>query len=151
MDKQSEPSSSTCRFCKIIRHEIDGYLVFEDEISVAFLDHRPLFAGHCLLVPRGHHETLIDLPSPLIGGLFNNVQLIANAMEQAFECDGSFVAINNRVSQSVPHMHIHLVPRRHKDGLKGFFWPRQAYKDRDSILEVQGTLRSAIAKLRPAP
>lgn len=129
---------------------MDSYLVWEDEISLAFLDDRPLFAGHCLLVPREHYETLVDLPAHLIGDLFSNAQLIARAVEQGLECDGSFLAINNRVSQSVPHLHIHIVPRRHKDGPKGFFWPRQAYKDRDTVLKVQETLRCSIANLRSA-
>jgi histidine triad (HIT) family protein len=117
-------------------------------MSLAFLDSRPLFPGHCLLAPREHFQTLMDLPSRLIGPLFGNAQLLADAIEKGLWAEGSFVAINNRVSQSVPHIHIHIVPRRKKDGLKGFFWPRQPYRDEEHILRVQNTLRSAIAELQ---
>ena len=139
---------ANCIFCKIIRGEIDGHVVFEDEVSLAFLDHRPLFPGHCLLVPRHHHETLADLPADLIAPIFTNAQLLARVVEQSMNAEGTFVAMNNRVSQSVPHLHIHIVPRRKKDGLKGFFWPRQPYKDEKDIAKVQNTLRAAIVKLR---
>ncbi len=137
-----------CTFCRIVRGEFQDYTVFEDEVSVAFLDHRPLFPGHCLLVPREHFETLLDLPAALISPLFANARLLARAMEEGLGAEGSFVAINNRVSQSVPHLHIHVVPRRKKDGLKGFFWPRQKYKDQDELLQVLTTLHSAIARLQ---
>ena len=141
-------SSDDCKFCKIIRGEVQSYVVFEDEVSLAFLDHRPLVPGHCLLVPREHNKTMIDLPAALIAPLFINAKLLAQAVEQGIDAEGSFVAINNRVSQSVPHLHIHIVPRRRKDGLKGFFWPRQAYKDEDAILKVQKAIRSAIFKIQ---
>ncbi len=141
-------SSEHCAFCKVVHGAVQSYIVFEDEASLAFLDHRPLFPGHCLLVPREHYETLGDLPTALIAPLFANAQLLARALEQSLEADGSFVAINNRVSQSVPHLHIHIVPRRRQDGLKGFFWPRHPYKDQEAILTLQKTLRSAIARLQ---
>lgn len=140
--------SKTCAFCRIIRGEDTAFIVFEDSISVAFLDRRPLFPGHCLLVPREHYETLADLPAPLVGPLFQNAQLLERAIEEGLSADGTFVAINNHVSQSVPHVHIHLVPRHHKDGLKGFFWPRQRYQDDAALRQVQETLRAAIARLR---
>ena len=116
-------NDKSCKFCKLIKREIASYIVFEDEVSLAFLDHRPLFAGHCLLVPKDHYETLVDLPSNRVSPLFKNVQLLAHTMEKGLLADGSFVAINNRISQSVPHLHIHVVPRRKNDGLRGFFWP----------------------------
>ncbi|MGH7595935.1 MAG: HIT family protein [bacterium] len=141
-------TTASCTFCKIIRGEIDGHVVFEDEVALAFLDHRPLFPGHCLLVPRDHHETLADLPVNLINPIFTNAQLLARAVEQSLNAEGTFVAMNNRVSQSVPHLHIHIVPRRKKDGLKGFFWPRQPYKGEEEIKKVQSTLRAAIAALK---
>ena len=141
--------SKTCAFCHIIRGEEKASIVFEDSISLAFLDRRPLFPGHCLLVPREHFETLADLPASLVGPLFQNAQLLERAMEEGLPADGTFVAINNRVSQSVPHVHIHLVPRHHKDGLKGFFWPRQRYQDEAALRQVQEALRAAIARLRP--
>jgi len=139
-----------CAFCSIVTGEVKDYTVFEDDLSLAFLDHRPLFPGHCLLIPRRHLETLADIPAELLGVLFSNAQLLAAAMEQGLGAEGSFVAINNRVSQSVPHLHIHVVPRRRKDGLRGFFWPRQKYKDEAAMLEVQAVLRSAIERLRKA-
>jgi histidine triad (HIT) family protein len=119
-----------------------------DEVSLAFLDRRPLFPGHCLLVPKDHYETIVDLPTKLIPPLFNNVQLLAQAVEKGLKAEGSFVAINNRVSQSVPHLHIHIVPRRRMDGLRGFFWPRHTYTDEYAILKIQNLLRSTIAKLQ---
>src|SRR2546430_15203080 len=140
--------SASCTFCRIIRGEEETSLVFEDSISLAFLDRRPLFPGHCLLVPKVHYETLADLRAPLVGPLFQNAQLLERAIEEGLQADGTFVAINNRVSQSVPHMHIHLVPRHKKDGLKGFFWPRQRYKDEAALLQIQETLRSAVNRIR---
>jgi histidine triad (HIT) family protein len=140
--------SATCAFCRIIRGEEEASIVFEDSLSLAFLDRRPLFLGHCLLVPKEHFETLADLPAPLIGPLFQNAQLLERAIEGGLAADGTFVAINNHVSQSVPHVHIHLVPRHRKDGLKGFFWPRQRYPDDIALRQVQETLRAAIARLQ---
>jgi len=144
---------SRCLFCDIVSGVAASYRVFEDDVSVAFLDHRPLFPGHCLLVPREHHETLNDLPARLVGPLFGNAQLLARAVERAMGADGTLVAMNNRVSQSVPHLHVHVVPRRRKDGLRGFFWPRQRYPDEQAALDVQRLIRAAVADLRgpPAP
>ena len=140
-------TSPNCPFCKIVRSEAQSYNVFEDDITLAFLDKRPLFPGHCLLIPKSHYETLIDLPALLVAPLFQNAQLLAHAMEKGLQAEGTFVAINNRISQSVPHVHIHIVPRHTKDGLKGFFWPRQHYQDEATILSIQSTLRSTIAQL----
>jgi histidine triad (HIT) family protein len=137
-----------CVFCKVVGGEILANIVFEDDLSLAFLDHRPLFPGHCLLVPRNHFETLADLPTDLVGPFFRNVQLLARAVELALDAEGSFVALNNRVSQSVPHLHVHIVPRRKKDGLKGFFWPRNKYGSDAEILVVQKSIQSAIAELQ---
>ncbi len=114
---------------------------------MAFLDHRPLFSGHCLLVPREHYETLDDLPPKLVGPFFSNVQLLARAVEKALHAEGTFVAMNNRVSQSVPHLHTHIVPRRRKDGLKGFFWPRNKYESEEEKLKVQQAIRLSITTL----
>lgn len=139
---------SGCTFCKMIRGEIPSRPVFEDETSFAFLDHRPLFHGHLLLAPKKHFATLVDLPAELIAPLFGSARLLARAVEEGLGAEGSFIAINNRVSQSVPHLHIHVVPRRRGDGLKGFFWPRHAYKNNDEIVRVQQTLRATIASLR---
>jgi histidine triad (HIT) family protein len=142
----------TCTFCKIVSRELGSQVVFEDAVSLAFLDRRPLFAGHCLLIPKIHYETLAELPVKQIEPIFRNTQILARAVEQAMGAEGSFVAINNRISQSVPHLHIHIVPRRKKDGLKGFFWPRNPYVD-DSIAQktaeaVRETLACLLASQR---
>lgn len=122
--------------------------IFEDDDSLAFLDQKPLFPGHVLLVPKIHYETLTDLPSSLVPALFGNAKLLASAVETAMKAEGTFVAINNRISQSVPHMHVHIVPRRKGDGLKGFFWPRQKYKSEEEMVAVQKLIRKSIS--RPA-
>jgi histidine triad (HIT) family protein len=140
-------SSKNCAFCQIIRGEQPACLVFEDDSTLAFLDRRPLFPGHCLLIPKQHYETLPDLPAGLIAPLFAAAQRLAQAVEEGMGAEGTFVAINNRVSQSVPHLHIHIVPRRRKDGLKGFFWPRTRYEDEAAMLAVQQALQAAIARL----
>jgi histidine triad (HIT) family protein len=134
-----------CVFCSIIRGEIPAHLVLDDEVGVAFLDHRPVFKGHCLLVSRLHVATLADLPSDLIGPFFERAQRLSRAMETGLGADGSFVAINNNVSQSVPHLHVHVVPRRRKDGLRGFFWPRTTYSDDDEIAAYAAKIASALA------
>ena len=148
MQENRPHASAKCAFCQIIHSEETASVVFEDSLSLAFLDRRPLFSGHCLLVPKVHYETLADLPAPLIGPLFQNAQLLERAIEEGLGADGTLVAINNHISQSVPHLHIHLVPRHHKDGLKGFFWPRQRYPDEAALRQVQDTLRAAIARLQ---
>lgn len=135
-----------CIFCEIVRGNIAAVKVMEDEHSLAFLDNRPLFPGHILLVPKQHYETLMDLPAAGTGPLFANAQLLAAAVEDALDAAGSFVAINNRISQSVPHLHVHVVPRRNKDGLKGFFWPRTPYNHEDEMEEVAVKLRSSLAR-----
>jgi histidine triad (HIT) family protein len=142
-----QTTTSACAFCKIVYGEVTASVVFEDEISLAFLDHRPVFPGHCLLIPKQHFETLSDLPKDLIGPYFTNAQLLSRAVESAMEAHGTFVAMNNRVSQSVPHLHTHVVPRRRKDGLKGFFWPRQPYKSEDEAELVQERIRKAVVEL----
>jgi histidine triad (HIT) family protein len=138
----------TCAFCRIICGEVKSQIVFEDAVSLAFLDHRPLFPGHSLLVPKHHYETLNDLPAELIDPLFTSARLMARAVEQAMEAEGIFIAINNRISQSVPHLHIHIVPRRKKDGLKGFFWPRNPYKDEAELLKTQKAIQKAISRIQ---
>jgi histidine triad (HIT) family protein len=137
-----------CLFCGIVNGEVNASLVFDDDISIAFLDHRPLFPGHCLVVPKKHFETLSDLPTNLVGPFFRNVQLLTRAVEVSLEAEGSFVAMNNRISQSVPHLHVHVVPRRKKDGLKGFFWPRNKYGSEADIAKVQQLIRSEIANMQ---
>ena len=143
-------SSSSCTFCRIAAGELAVPIVFEDSGCLAFLDHRPLFPGHCLLIPRDHYETLAGLPSALAATLFEHARRLSTALEEALGAEGSFVAINNRVSQSVPHVHIHVVPRRKGDGLKGFFWPRRKYRDDAEAESVRLALRAAWERTGPS-
>jgi histidine triad (HIT) family protein len=126
--QRSKPGG-VCKFCQIASGELAADIVCSDHDVVAFLDVRPVFKGHVLVVPRRHVDNLIDLPPELLVPLFGTTQRIAAAVVAGLEADGSFVAINNVVSQSEPHLHVHVVPRRRKDGLRGFFWPRQRYDD----------------------
>jgi len=140
-------TAAACTFCRIAAGDLQAVIVFDDAQSLAFLDHRPVFPGHCLLIPKLHYETLSDLPQPLAASLFENARTIASAVESALQADGAFVAINNKVSQSVPHVHIHVVPRRRKDGLRGFFWPRGKYENAE-MERIRSLLREAIARGR---
>ncbi|WP_437710692.1 HIT family protein [Sorangium sp. So ce448] len=134
-----------CVFCSIARGETPAHVVLDAPEVMAFLDHRPLFPGHCLLIPRAHHEVLTDVPASLVGPLFATAQRLARAVESACSAEGFFVAINNRVSQSVPHVHIHVVPRRQRDGLKGFFWPRYKYAGEHEMCGVRDAIVTALA------
>jgi histidine triad (HIT) family protein len=117
-----------CPFCAIGRGEVPASVVLRDEQVFAFLDARPVFKGHMLVVPREHVPDLLELPRPLMEPLLFAVQRVARAVESALGADGSFVAVNTKISQSVPHLHVHVVPRRKGDGLRGFFWPRTKYE-----------------------
>ncbi|MGH3326525.1 MAG: HIT family protein [Streptomycetales bacterium] len=134
---------TSCVFCEIVAGSRPAHVVLDDEAAVAFLDARPLFPGHTLLVPRPHYETLPDLPPALIGPLFTRAQRLARAMEGALGAHGSLVALNNRISQSVPHLHVHVVPRHRKDGLRGFFWPRGRYPEGEAA-RIAERLRAAL-------
>ena len=133
-----------CRFCAIVAGDERAHVVFEDGISIAFLDHRPLFPGHALLVPREHHETIWDLPDELVGPLFANAKFLSGAIRTAMRSQGAFIAVNNVVSQSVPHLHVHLVPRNRKDGLRGFFWPRRKYDSEEHMAETATAIRKVL-------
>jgi histidine triad (HIT) family protein len=139
--------SRPCPFCEIVAGRLPAHIVLDDDVAVAFLDARPLFPGHTLLVPREHLETLVDLPGPLVGPYFARAQRLAAAMESpdGLGAAGSFVAVNNRISQSVAHLHTHIVPRNPKDGLRGFFWPRTKYGDDAEAAAVAARLRDALA------
>jgi histidine triad (HIT) family protein len=141
-------TNDSCLFCRIASGEVEATIVYEDDDSVAFLDHRPLFHGHTLLVPRAHVETFGELPASQVGPFFRTAQLLARAIESALGAEGTFVAMNNRVSQSVPHLHVHVVPRRRKDGLKGFFWPRTKYKSEEEMEAVKKLIAAEVAKLK---
>jgi histidine triad (HIT) family protein len=134
-----------CAFCAIVAGETAAHRVLDDDAVVAFLDARPLFPGHTLVVPRAHHETLADLPDAGVAPLFDRVRALSAAMEEGLGAAGSFVAVNNRVSQSVPHLHVHVVPRTRGDGLRGFFWPRQRYGSDDEMATVAARLRAALS------
>jgi histidine triad (HIT) family protein len=137
-----------CLFCRIVAGSEPAHLVFEDETTIAFLDTRPLFPGHSLLVPREHHETLWDLPDTLVAPLFANAKLLSAAVREAMEAQGAFVALNNVVSQSVPHLHVHIAPRNRKDGLRGFFWPRRKYRDEAEAEVVAARIREKVGAQR---
>lgn len=133
-----------CLFCKISKGEKTSFIVYEDKNYLAFLDHRPLIPGHCLLIPKRHVDTLYDLSDRMIKPLFSLVKKIGKAVENAMESQGSFIAINNRVSQSIPHLHVHIVPRNPKDGLVGFFWPRKKYSSEKEMVEIQMKIKKFI-------
>ncbi|MGQ0616066.1 MAG: HIT family protein [Acidimicrobiia bacterium] len=133
-----------CTFCAVVAGSGPAHVVLDDEVALAFLDVRPLFPGHTLLVPKAHHETLVELPPELVEPLFSRARRLAAAMESVLGAQGSFVAMNNRVSQSVPHLHIHVVPRTKGDGLKGFFWPRGSYPSESEAAAVAQRLRDAL-------
>jgi histidine triad (HIT) family protein len=137
--------ATRCAFCAILEGNEPSVVVFDDDHVVAFLDRRPLFPGHTLVVPRRHIVTLGELPAEEVGPLMRVVQATARAMESALGAEGSFVAVNNRVSQSVPHLHVHVVPRTRGDGLKGFFWPRASYASDEVRDEVASVVRAGIA------
>jgi histidine triad (HIT) family protein len=130
-----------CVFCSIIAGDIPAHWVLDTDTVVAFLDHRPLFEGHTLVMPRAHVETLRDVDDSLRDELFARTQAVAAAVQDATGAQGSFVALNNVVSQSVPHLHVHAVPRTKGDGLRGFFWPRQRYVDEEAAETVATSIR----------
>ena len=133
-----------CLFCAIAAGDDGAHVIFEDDISLAFLDRRPLFPGHALLIPREHHETIWDLPDELVGPLFSNAKLLSGAIRTAMESQGAFIALNNVVSQSVPHLHVHLVPRNRRDGLRGFFWPRRKYDTEEHMAQTAAAIRAVL-------
>jgi len=137
--------SRGCVFCSIIAGDVAAHWVLDTADVVAFLDHRPLFKGHVLVMPRAHVATLRDLAGPLRDELFARTQEVAAAVQDAMGAQGSFVAMNNVVSQSVPHLHVHAVPRTKGDGLRGFFWPRHRYDDDEEAAAVAALIRGLLA------
>jgi histidine triad (HIT) family protein len=135
---------NACPFCSLIAKSAEAHVVLDEPGAFAFLDRRPLFVGHVLVVPRAHVETLVDLPPDDVGPFFRCVQRVARGVEQALDAAGTFVAINNKVSQSVPHLHVHVVPRRPKDGLKGFFWPRTKYASDEEAAATAARIRASV-------
>jgi histidine triad (HIT) family protein len=135
--------TESCVFCAILAGRLPAEEVLRTDEVIAFLDRRPVFHGHVLVVPTRHVETLADLPTAELGPYFAVVQDLAGAVERGMDADGTWVSINNRVSQSVPHLHVHVVPRRRKDGLRGFYWPRQEYADAAEAAAVAERIRAA--------
>lgn len=134
-----------CSFCNIVSGKENSFTVFENDLFLAFLDKRPLFKGHILLIPKSHIVTLTEMPEKIIGPFFKTVQMLTIAVEKSMLSEGSFIALNNRVSQSVPHLHVHIVPRTKGDGLKGFFWPRKKYSDDTEMKDVREKIKNAVA------
>ena len=133
-----------CVFCRIARGDLPAHMVYADDRTLAFLDHRPLFAGHVLIVPRAHVPTFLDMAADEVGPLFEVVQRVSRAVERGTGAGGIFNAINNRVSQSVPHLHVHAIPRRLKDGMKGFYWPRYTYSGEEEMARVRDAIAGAM-------
>jgi histidine triad (HIT) family protein len=131
-----------CLFCEIAAGDRSAHMVLDEPDVLAFLDIRPVFKGHTLVIPRQHHETIVDLPDPLMGAVFDAVRRVAGAVVEGLGAEGSFVANNNVISQSVPHFHAHVVPRHRGDGLRGFFWPRHRYGSDDEAADYASKLRA---------
>ncbi|MGH1565618.1 HIT family protein [Mumia sp. DW29H23] len=140
-DPSYDPS---CTFCRVVAGELDAPIVYDDADTIGFLDHRPVFKGHVLVVPRAHVVTLPDLASDRLGPYFAVVQRVARALPEVLGAQGTWVAENNVVSQSVPHLHVHVVPRTKGDGLRGFFWPRTKYAAGEADAYA-GRIRAALA------
>src|SRR5262249_42433748 len=136
--------AAACVFCSIKEEKVPASIVWRDDAALVFLDAKPLFKGHALVVPAAHVTTLDDLPPAEVGPFFATVQRIARAVQRGLGADGSFVAMNNVVSQSVPHLHVHVVPRVKGDGLRGFFWPRQKYANADESADYARRIREAL-------
>lgn len=143
-EERTEAVPGQCLFCEIVAGRVPATVVLDEPEAVAFLDHRPVFEGHCLLVPREHHDNLVAMPEDEVGTLFRAARRLARAVETGLGADGTFVAINNTVSQSVPHLHVHVVPRHRGDGLRGFFWPRRRYPDDAAMEAVAQRIRAAL-------
>ncbi len=137
-------SGKPCIFCQIVEERLAAARVYQDDAAVAFLDARPVFKGHALVVPRAHIEVVGDLPAAMVGPFFLAVQRVAQAVEQGLSAGGTFVAMNNRISQSVPHLHVHVVPRHKGDGLRGFFWPRVRYASDEETEEFREKIARAL-------
>lgn len=132
---------SICHFCEIVEKTRDCVVIYEDSDSLAFLDIRPVFWGHTLFIPKKHYQTLYDLPNTLLSDFMIKTKKIGKAIEHGMLAEGSFIGLNNTISQSVPHVHIHIIPRNANDGLKGFFWPRQQYLSHDEMIKTQTAIR----------
>lgn len=142
----NEAVAAACTFCRIVAGDLPAHVVLDDDLALAFLDVRPVFHGHVLVVPKQHVELLTDLPAGDVGPIFERVQRLAAAVPAATGAQGTFVAMNNKVSQSVPHLHVHVVPRTKGDGLKGFFWPRTKYEDDAHLARTAAAIREELSR-----
>ncbi len=140
--------SDHCIFCDIVAGELPASIVYQDELTMAFLDRVPVFPGHTLVIPRQHVDTLLDMPPKLAQPMTATITLIGRAMEEGLEAQGSFVCANVKVSQTVPHVHVHVMPRRKGDGMKGFFWPRRPYPSDEAREKTLKALKEAIKRIR---
>jgi histidine triad (HIT) family protein len=140
-----------CLFCRIANGTLPAQVVFEDEHTMAFLDHIPVFHGHTLVIPKRHVDTMLDLPPELTPPLMATTKLIGQAVEQGLGAEGSFVCVNVKVSQTVPHLHVHVMPRSKGDGMKGFFWPRRPYPSEEAREQTRSALAGAVQKIRGGP
>jgi histidine triad (HIT) family protein len=138
-------ATDRCIFDEIVAGQRPAFMVFEEADLVGFLDVRPVFAGHTLVIPRDHTATIGDLPAALLGPLFEAGRRVAGAQRAVLGAEGTFFALNDVVSQSVPHVHLHVIPRRRGDGLRGFLWPRTRYPDDEAAAAVSAQLRAALA------
>lgn len=130
-----------CIIDQIILKKVPASIIYENESFIVFLDHRPLFFGHTLVAPKAHIKTIHDLPYALIEPFFSLIKTTAKAVEMAMKAEGSFIAMNNTVSQSIPHLHVHIVPRNKGDGLKGFFWPRTRYSNEEEMRGIKSRIQ----------
>jgi histidine triad (HIT) family protein len=136
-----------CTFCQIAAGLIPAAMVLDEPNVLAFLDVSPVFAGHVLVIPRIHYNTLIDLPVEAVTDVFQAAQRVAHGVKDALGADGTWVSMNNTVSQSVPHLHVHVIPRKRKDGLRGFYWPRQKYASTDEMLAMAEAIANTIPSM----
>jgi histidine triad (HIT) family protein len=139
---------TNCVVCSIPDSQERHYIVYQDKKFIAFLDIKPVFKGHCLLSPKKHYSTLYDLPKKDLQGYFSILQRLGLAIEKVRDAQGTFIGINNKVSQSIPHLHTHVIPRSKDDGLKGFFWPRVSYESELEKKEIQTKIQTEILKLK---
>jgi histidine triad (HIT) family protein len=137
-----------CLFCRIAAGALPAQVVFEDEHTMAFLDHIPVFPGHTLVIPKRHVDTMLDLPPELTPPIMATTKLVSQAVEQGLGAEGSFVCVNVKVSQTVPHLHVHVMPRSRGDGMKGFFWPRRPYPSEEAREQTRSALADAVRKIR---
>lgn len=137
-----------CLFCQIISGKAESYPVFDDKDTFAFLDTSPVLFGHILLIPKKHYRYIAEIPDKTVGLLFCNAKLLARALEDALDADGTLIAINDKVSQSKPHLHIHVIPRKFGDGFRGTFWPRYRYHSKEDIIKMQEKIKEALKSIK---